>query len=144
MPNVNDMTANTLAAPAAPERVGILRGLAGDTGYVLGGFPLAVAGFAVVVTGLSAGLGLLVVVVGVPILAGTVLAARLFADIERLRIPAVLHRPRSRPTYRTSEAGDGVWKRITAPLTQTQGWLDVAHSILFFPIAVTTFCIVIS
>jgi signal transduction histidine kinase len=145
MPSVNDMTAApTLAGPEQPERVGLLRRLAGDTGYVMGGFPLAVAGFAVIVTGLSAGLDLLVIVVGLPILAATVLAARLFADIERLRIPAVLHRPRSRPTYRTSEAGDGIWKRIMTPLAQTQCWLDVAHGMLIFPIAVTTFCVVVT
>ena len=57
------------AAPAQPERDGLLRRLAGDSGYLLSGFPLAVAGFAVIVTGLSAGVGLLVVVVGLPVLA---------------------------------------------------------------------------
>jgi signal transduction histidine kinase len=142
---VNDMTAAiTLAGPATPEHYGRIRQLAGDTGYLLGGFPLAVAGFTVIVTGLSAGVGLLVVAVGVPVLAGTVLAARLFADIERLRIPAVLHRPRIRPIYRISQAGDGFWKRMTAPLAQAQGWLDVAHALLFFPIAVITFCVVVT
>ncbi len=145
MPSVRDViAAPTFPGPAQPERGGLLRRLAGDTGYVMGGFPLAVAGFAVIVTGLSVGLSLLVIVVGLPILAGTVLGARLFADIERLRIPAVLHRPRSRPTYRTSEAGDSVWKRIMTPLAQTQCWLDVAHGILFFPIAVAAFCIVVT
>ncbi|MDT5016961.1 MAG: hypothetical protein QOD39_3121, partial [Mycobacterium sp.] len=145
MPSVNVVTtAATLPGQAQFERVGHLRRLAGDTGYVMGAFPLAVAALTVIVTGLSAGLGLLVVVVGVPVLAATVLVARVFADIERLRIPAVLNRPKSRPTYRTSKPGDGVWKRIMAPLAQTQGWLDVAHAILFFPIAVTAFCIVVS
>ena len=56
----------------------------------------------------------------------------------------MLHRPRSRPTYRTSQAGEGIWKRVTTPLAQTQGWLDVAHGLLFFPIAVVTFCIVVT
>lgn len=139
------MTATlTMAGPAKLEHYGRIRQLAGDTGYLLGGFPLAVAGFSVIVTGLSAGVGLLVVVVGVPVLAVTVLAARLFADIERLRIPAVLHRPRARPTYRISQAGEGIWRRITTPLAQSQGWLDVAHALLFFPIATATFCVVVS
>lgn len=127
-----------------PERHGRLRQLAGDSGYILGGFPLAVAGFAVVVTGLSVGIGLLLAVVGLPILTCTVLAARLFADIERLRIPAVLHRPRIRPAYRTSQAGEGLWKRTMTPLTQGQSWLDVVHTLLFFPIAVLTFCVVVT
>jgi len=124
--------------------MGLLRRLAGDTGYAMAGFPLAIAAFAVIVTGLSAGVSLLVIVVGLPILAGTVLAARLFADIERLRIPAVLNRPKSRPTYKTARPGDGLWKRVMTPLAQTQCWLDVAHSILFFPIALIAFCIVVT
>jgi signal transduction histidine kinase len=121
-----------------------VRQLAGDTGYILGGFPLAVAGFAIVVTGLSAGIQLLVVVIGLPVLSATVLAARLFADIERLRIPAILHRPRTRPIYRTSQADQGIWTRMTTPLTQGQSWLDVVHTLVFFPIAVITFCVVVT
>jgi signal transduction histidine kinase len=138
------IVAASLAQGAPPERGALLRRLASNTGYVMGGFPLSVASFCVMLAGLSAGLGLLVIVVGLPVLAGTVLAARLFADIERSRIPALLHRPPSRPTYRRSEAGDGIWKRIMTPLTQAQGWLDVAHGVLVFPLAVTALCIVVT
>ena len=140
LPNVNDMT----AAPAQPQRVGWLRSLVGDSGYLLSGFPLAVASFSIIVTGLSLGVSLLIIVVGLPVLTLTVLIARLFADIERFRIPGVLRRPRTRPNYRTSQAGQGIWKRITTPLTQTQSWLDVTFTLLIFPIAVATFCVVIS
>ena len=132
------------ASPAQSQRVGLLRTLAGDSGYLLSGFPLAVASFSVIVTGLSAGVSLLVIVVGLPVLTITVLIARLFADIERFRIPGVLRRPRTRPIYRTSQAGQGFWKRITTPLTQTQSWLDAAFTLLIFPIAVFTFCVVVS
>jgi signal transduction histidine kinase len=121
-----------------------IRQLGIDTGYVLLGLPLAIAAFAVVVTGLSAGLGLLITVIGVPVLAATLFAARLFADIERLRIPAVLNRPRVRPTFRAAEPGAGVWKRMITPITQIQFWLDAAHAVLQFPIAVATFTVVVS
>jgi signal transduction histidine kinase len=145
MPSVESMTtASTLADTAQAERVGFLRQLGVDTGYTLLGFPLAVVSFSVIVTGLSAGLSTLVIVVGVPILTGTLFIARAFADIERLRIPAVLRRPRTRPIYRAAQPGAGVWKRIVTPLTQVQFWLDLAHGILSFPIAVATFCIVVS
>ncbi len=130
--------------PSVEAVKGTLRQLGTDTGYVLLGLPLATASFAVVVTGLSAALGLLVVVIGVPVLTATLFAARLFADIERLRIPAVLNRPRVRPTYRVAEPGAGVWKRILTPITQVQFWLDAAHAILQFPIAVTSFSVVIT
>jgi signal transduction histidine kinase len=145
MPTVDDMTtAPTLAATAQPKRIGFLRQLGIDTGYVLFGFPIATASFVLIVTGLSAGAGMLVTVLGLPVLVGTLFVARFFADVERLRIPAVLRRPRTRPTYRASEPGDGVWRRMIIPLGQTQFWLDMAHSILYFPIAVTTFCFVVT
>jgi signal transduction histidine kinase len=141
MPSVENMTT---AATTRPQRVGFLRQLAIDSGYTVVGFPLATASFVVAVTGLSAGLGTLVIVVGLPIIACTLLLARLFADIERLRIPAVLRMPRTRPMYRTSQRGDGIWKRMFTPLNQTQSWLDLVHAIVHFPIAVAAFSVVVS
>jgi signal transduction histidine kinase len=96
------------------------------------------------VTGLAAGLGTLVIGVGVPVLTATLFVARCFADIERLRFPAVLRLPRTRPVYRAAAPGAGLWKRIVTPLAQAQCWLDLAHAVLYFPIAVTAFCIVVS
>lgn len=141
MPSVENMTT---ADTTQPQRVGFLRQLAIDSGYTLVGFPLATASFVVAVTGLSAGLGTLVIVVGLPIIACTLLLARLFADIERLRIPSVLRMPRTRPIYRTSQRGDGIWKRMFTPLSQTQSWLDLVHAIVHFPIAVAAFSVVVS
>lgn len=141
MPSVENMTT---ADTAQPTRIGFVRQLAIDSGYTLLGFPLAMASFVVAVTGLSAGLGTLVVLVGIPVLGCTLLLARLFADIERLRIPAVLRRPRTRPIYRSAQKGDGIWKRMFTPLSQTQSWLDLVHAIVHLPIAVAAFSIVVS
>ncbi|WP_083406370.1 sensor histidine kinase [Mycolicibacterium rutilum] len=134
-------TASALPAVAQPS---LLHRLVSDTGYLLLGLPLATLSFSLVVTGVSAGLGTLVVVIGVPILAGTLLVARFFADIERMRIAPVLRRPVTRPVYRTAGENAGWWKRTILPLGQFQFWLDVLHAVLYFPIAVTTFCIVVS
>ena len=63
-----------MAFPDTPDsrrRTGLLRQLGIDTGYTLTGFPVAIAAFVVVVTGLSVGAGLLVVWVGIAVLAGT-------------------------------------------------------------------------
>lgn len=123
--------------------VDTMRQLGTDTGYTLLGFPLAVVSFCVLVTTLSTGLGLVVVVVGVPVLTATLFIARAFADIERLRFPAVLRLPRTRPTFPAPAPGAGLWRRIVTPLTQAQFWLDLTHGILHFPIAVAAFCIVL-
>ena len=52
------------ARPPASRAAGVLRQLGVDTGYTLVGFPLAIAAFVVVVTGLAVGAGLLVIWVG--------------------------------------------------------------------------------
>ena len=122
----------------------MLRQLGVDTGYVLFGFPLAVVSFSVIVTGLSAGVGLLVVFVGVPVLVGSVFIARVFADIERFRYAAVLRQPRTRPAYRKAAPDAGWWRRLVAPLGDGQSWLDLTHAIARFPIAVATFVVVVS
>ena len=87
----------TAAASALPEPRSRLAQLGIDTGYVLLGFPIAIAAFVLVVTGLALGAGLLVIWVGVPVLALTLLAARGLATVERAQLPAVLERPRARP-----------------------------------------------
>src|SRR3546814_7433704 len=101
MPSVDTVT--TTARPAMLRRLGV------DTRYVLLGFPLAVLSFSIIVTGVSAGVGLLVVFVGVPVLVGSVFVARVFADIERFRYPAVLRQPRARPAYRKAAPDAAGW-----------------------------------
>ncbi|MGW0160173.1 sensor histidine kinase [Mycobacterium sp. NPDC003323] len=123
---------------------GLLKQLGIDSGYVLLGFPLGIVSFCVVVTGLAAGLGLLVVIVGLPTIVATALIARVIADIERFRYPAVLRSPRSRPTYRRAAPRSGVWKRMITPLADGQSWLDLTHALVRFPVSVTTFCVVIT
>jgi len=121
----------------------VLRQLGIDSGYVLLGFPLALASFIVLIVGLAVGAGLVVTVIGLPILAGTLYAARGWADIERLRLPAVLRQPRIRPQYRTPEPGASAWRRIFVPIADTQSWLDLAHGLLKLFVVLGTFVITV-
>ncbi|MFY1674989.1 sensor histidine kinase [Plantactinospora sp. WMMB334] len=135
-------TATGLAADAEPAAGrSMLRQLAIDSGYVLLGFPLALASLVVLVTGVALSAGLAVTVTGLPILAGTLYAARGFADVERLQIPSVLRQPRVRPTYRTPQPGAGAWRRILTPIADPQSWLDLAHGWIRLVVAVCTFVI---
>ncbi|MBB5822765.1 signal transduction histidine kinase [Streptosporangium becharense] len=115
-----------------------------DTRYLLAGFPLAVVWFAVMVTGFAAGIGTVVVWVGVPILAMTLMLARGFADVERRWLPEVLGRPVARPRYRPAPEGAGWFRRMANPLTNGQSWLDLLHGIVAFPIAVVTFVLTVT
>jgi signal transduction histidine kinase len=140
MPSVDGMTTATAAAGTtsgtAPT---ILRRLGVDTAYVLLGFPLAVLSFVVLITGFALGVGLAITVVGLPVLAGTLYAARAFADIERLSLRQVLDTRIPRPVYRTAEPGASVWRRILVPLTDGQAWFDLAYGCLRLVVSVIAF-----
>jgi signal transduction histidine kinase len=133
--------AMTAAPPAARPR-GRFRQLGIDTGYSLLSFPIAIVAFSLMVTGLSAGAGLLVVWVGVPVLAATLVAARGLATVERVRLPAVLGRPLPRPVYRPAE---GSWlRRLLTPIRDPQTWLDALHAVIRFPLAIASFVVTVT
>src|SRR4051794_28094873 len=71
-----------------------------DTRYTLVGFPTAVIAFVLLIAGMAAGVGTTVVWIGVPLLAGTLMIARGFADAERGWLSDVLKRPPVRPRYK--------------------------------------------
>ncbi|MFB9238888.1 sensor histidine kinase [Plantactinospora siamensis] len=132
------MTTTVATPPAARVPSSTLRQLAVDSGYVLLGLPLAVASFIVLIAGLSIGAGLAVTVIGLPVIAGTLYAARALADVERLRMAPILGRPPVRPEYRGTPANSGVWRRIVTPIIDPQSWLDLAYGILTFVVSIIT------
>ncbi|WP_025619433.1 sensor histidine kinase [Salinispora cortesiana] len=138
------MTATRGAAtPASHPLRNLLRQLLRDSGYVLSGLPLAVAGFVVAVTGFTLSLGLLVTTLGLPVLAGTFYAVRVLADIERLRLPTVLSAPRIRPVYRGPDPDANFWRRVLAPVRDPQSWLDLLHAFSKLLVAVPAFVILV-
>lgn len=117
-----------------------LRQLGTDTAYVLLGFPLALVSYIILVPGLALSIGLLPLGIGVFIGAGTLLAARLFGDLERIRLPGVLNRAVPRPVYR--KADSGAWKRALSVLGDVQSWLDLVHGIFGFILSIFAFVFV--
>ncbi|SEK85996.1 sensor histidine kinase [Nonomuraea pusilla] len=110
-----------------------------DTRYTLVGFPTTLIGFVVLTVGFSAGVGTSVVWFGLPILAGTLMLARGFADAERGWLSDVLKRPPVRPRYRPAPEGAGRVRRLVNPMTSGQSWLDLLHGILNLPFAILAF-----
>lgn len=114
-----------------------------DTRYTLVGAPTTVIAFGLTIAGLAAGLAAAVVWIGVPVLAGTLLLARGFADSERGWLSDVLERPPVRPRYKPAPAGAGRFRRIINPLTSGQSWLDLLHCIVNFPFALAAFVLTV-
>lgn len=116
-----------------------VRRLGIETGYLLVSFPLAIASFTVLVTGLSLGAGLMITLLGLPVLLATLYAARGFAAVKRSLLGWVTGTPVTPARYRThTGSGFRAWFRR---LADRQMWLDVLHGLLIFPIATFTFSV---
>ena len=135
------MATQTLLVPPAPTVRPRLR-VGEAAGYVLTGFPLAVAAFVLLIAGFTVGIGTLAVTVGIFVLAGTLAAARALARIERTRLDALFGFRTPRPAYRTPRGGR--LGRAVSAGADPRRWLDLLHGIIAFPVAVATFSIVVS
>ncbi|GII89194.1 histidine kinase [Sphaerisporangium siamense] len=115
-----------------------------DTRYLLLGFPLGVLSFCLLLPGLVAGIGTAVVWLGLPILAGTLLMARGFANVARSRLPEILGRPVALPRLKRAPEGASRPRRMMQPLLDGQSWLDLLHGIVVFPVATITFVVTVA
>jgi signal transduction histidine kinase len=139
------MTTTTGSMPVSaepPPIVRVARQTAKDSIYLLTGFPLALASFVVLITGVSTGLGTLTILVGIPVTTGTLFVARGFAELERARMAKVLDVPYIRGTYRRQD-GDFL-RKMVIPLADGQSWLDLLHGLIVFPVATVTWSIMLT
>ncbi len=127
----------------APTGRGFIRQLGVDTVYAIFGLVLAVLSFALTIAGVALGTGLLITVIGFPVLALTLLIARGMADIHRIGIGGVLRRRSPRPAYRRADPSWGWFRRMLNPLRDPQSWLDALAAIVDFPFAIFAFVITV-
>ncbi len=141
------ITSPTAAALDASDAVHPARAQRGgrfwrELGYLLAGLPVGIAAFTVVITGLSLGVSTVVLVVGLPVLAGTLAAARAFAGWERRHVAAVTGQALPAPRY-TEPEGLGLARTMQA-LRDGQSWRDVLHAVATLPIRVVTFSLALT
>lgn len=110
--------------------------------YLLAGFPLGIAAFVVAVAGFSAGVGTLVVWIGLPVLVGVLAAARGFARAERSLVRTATGRDLPPHHYREPR-GRGVG-RLFSRLADPQSWRDLLHAVVAFPVHVVTFALAVT
>ncbi len=130
------------AGDHAEYRPSLIRQLGADTAYILLSFPLGVLTFVLMITGLALGLGLLVTLLGIPVLVATLFIARGFAEVERVRMTSVLHLPRVRVRYKKADPSATRWRKPFVTLSDLQAWLDMLHGVIRFPISTAAFAVV--
>jgi signal transduction histidine kinase len=113
-----------------------------DTIYLVTGLPMGILTFTVAVTGWSTGLGLLITLIGFPVLLVTALALRGLSHVERGRAQLVVDEPL---VARYSEpAKAGIWERFKSILSDAQNWRDLGWSLLLLPVGIAGFTIAVT
>jgi hypothetical protein len=134
--------------PAAPRPAqpgpSLAQRLLRDSAYCLSALPIGILSFTIVIAGLSAGAGLVVIWVGLPVLVGTVLLARAFAHLERLRLRSLQGREAPVPAYLAAEPGSSAPRRLLTPLRDPQSWLDAVWGVVGFVTGLVAFVVTIA
>ena len=131
------------APPAAPRR-GYGHAWAAAPGnalfLVLLSVPLALVAMGVTWAVFGVGVGSLVLVIGVPVLVGSLYVARGFAEAERALLRITSHPAIPAPDWRRGTRGTGFWVRLTQPLRNAHYWMALLSALLVRPIvAIVTF-----
>jgi signal transduction histidine kinase len=106
--------------------------------YCLIGLPLGIAGFVFTVTSLSVSGGLLVTLVGIPLLAISLVCARGFGAAYRGLGRSLLGIDVETPVVRRKRAG------ILGYLTEAHGWRAIVFMLVQFPLAIFDFVVAVA
>ena len=106
--------------------------------YLFLAFPLGTLYFTFIITGLSVGFGLAIVIVGFPILVLTLLGWLLFARVER-ELAIHLLGARVRPMMVPDPVKRTAWQRLLKTLADPVTWKSLVYVTLEFPFGVASF-----
>ena len=125
--------------------------------YLLLAFPLGIAYFAFLVTGISAGFGLLIIWVGVPFLALVLTIAWGLRQFERVLAVRLLKEdispaadehpdgPAEGANLSTAERRFiGAWRRSRAHLSDRLTWTGIVYLLLKFPLGTASFVVTVT
>ncbi|HWI30875.1 MAG TPA: sensor domain-containing protein [Microbacterium sp.] len=118
----------------------------GSAVYLLAIFVVAMVSVSVLAALLWTGVGLLVLVIGLPIVVGTLLVARGFGVADRYLLRLTGREPVQEPAWnRDREDAPGFWMTLTLPLRNGHYWLYLVHGMIVSPIVSTiTFAITVA
>src|SRR5271154_6650335 len=110
--------------------------------YLLLAFPLGIAYFVFLITGLSLAGGLLIIFVGVPILIGVFLGCLGLGAFERVMARGMLHV--SIPPPPTVPRGPGLFAKLKALFADPLTWKSLLYLILKFPFGIAVFVVLVT
>jgi two-component system, OmpR family, phosphate regulon sensor histidine kinase PhoR len=111
--------------------------------YLLLAFPLGILYFTVIVTGLSVGLGLAIVMVGFLVLILTLLVWLVFAHIER-ELAIHLLGAHIRPMFVPDPTPLSMWQRLLRTLGDPVTWKSLTYLLIEFPFGIFSFTVVVT
>lgn len=111
-----------------------------NVGYLLLAFPLGIFYFVFLVTGLSLGFGLLITLLGIPILVGVLAAAYGMGEFERTTTNLLLDQD-TPPSYRLEVPG-GLWPKVKALVGSSETWKRVWYLLTEFVFGIFSFVLV--
>ena len=111
-----------------------------SVGYLLLSFPLGIFYFVFLVTGFSLGFGLLITLMGIPILVGMIAASYGLGEFER-EVSNQLLETSIAHTDRISLA-EGFWAKLKELVVSSETWKRVFYLLLKFPFGIVGFVFV--
>ncbi len=108
-----------------------------ETAHLLADLPVGIALFTWAITMLSLGAGLAITIIGIPLLALTVVSGRWIGVMERWRAATFLDVDTPAPLPLQSRTG--VWPRIRQGLGDRAGWRGLLYGLVMLPWSIITF-----
>ena len=110
--------------------------------YLMLGLPLTTAYFSYVVAMLSTSVGMLVTLLGLPLLGLTLITSRAITSLD-CRLTEALLGVEMPQVAALRPRGDSFWQTVKLRLLDREAWIDCAYLLLRFPLAVFTFTVAI-
>jgi signal transduction histidine kinase len=113
-----------------------------ETAWALLAFPIGLFWFVVLVTLLASGLGLAITIVGLPILALTLVLAPWGARAERWLARTLLQARIDEPPAEPQQSREA-WRRVVHLLVNGRRWRSVVYLLLLFPLGLAEFLLAV-
>lgn len=115
-----------------------------ETAALLACLPLGIAWFTILVTGLSVSAGLLITLIGLPLLVATVAFGRVIGVVERGKARALLGVDLPPFPKQRARPGDSWWKQAWRRAGDGPSWRGVAYGFLALPLGILWFALAVT